>query len=638
MRSWWIAISLSSIIACAPKHGGDDGGGSGSDYTLEITPAQSSITLVSNGTGYSAMQAYAVVAHYADGTDDDVTADATLTPNDMTIAMSGATATASAAGEYTITAMVDDQSANATLDVELVGDSVGSGVNQGGLDGTPDPAEVPTIAYPPAGALFPINIAPLEVHAQKSDPSQSIARVTFTSGSNLSFSYYATCAASPNPTQFPNACIVTIDGSFATQLAGVSEADDVSITVRLAAADGTMLGESQPITAAWSKTPLSGGLYYWTTAGTGDTTFNTAIARYDFDGDASMPAIYLASNNAPTVPTGQTQCIGCHAVSKDGTKLAFSLGGSIPGYYSLYDVASVSATATEMGSNTPPFAEMTTFSPDGTREITMNYGDLSLRAADSTLGMQTDAMFQTEVQTEAGSGEKESQPFWSPTGAHIAFVSWTPSGSDVSSGHDTGDMVEGGQIWLAQSDGQAPIGAASLLVPRVDGITSYYPAISDDDLYVVFDQSSCSGPPNTAAQGWGLGACDGYNDISATLMMIPTAGGTPVQLENANGGASPLTTNSWPRWSPDHGTFRGKELYWVAFSSRRAYGLSLQSGAGSDVVKPQLWFAAVAIDPANPPTTDPSYAAVWLPGQDPSFTGPRGNHTPAWTTKAVTIQ
>ena len=62
--------------------------------------------------------------------------------------------------------------------------------------------------------------------------------------------------------------------------------------MRLAAADGTMLGESQPITAAWSKTPLSGGLYYWTTAGSGDTTFNTAIARYDFDGDASMPAIF----------------------------------------------------------------------------------------------------------------------------------------------------------------------------------------------------------------------------------------------------------------------------------------------------------------------------------------------------------
>jgi hypothetical protein len=328
------------------------------------------------------------------------------------------------------------------------------------------------------------------------------------------------------------------------------------------------------------------------------------------------------------VPTGQTQCIGCHAVSKDGTKLAFSLGGSLPGYYSLYDVASVSATATEMGSNTPPFAEMTTFSPDGSREITMNYGDLSLRAADASLAMETDNLF-PEVQQQMGSGEKESHPFWSPTGAHIAFVSWTPTAADISSQHDTGDMVEGGQIWIAQSDGAQPVGTASLLVPRQTGVTSYYPAISDDDLYVVFDQSSCAGPANSPS-GWGSGACDGYNDISATLMMVPTTGGSPIELANANGGPSPVITNSWPRWSPDHGEFRGKELYWVAFSSRRAYGLSLQSGAGADTTKP--------IDPANPPTSDPSYAAVWLPGQDPSFTGPRGNHTPVWTTKAVTIQ
>ena len=627
-------MAVPFVVAACANHSGSGGGGSGSDYTLEISPMQSSITLATAAGGYAATQTYAVTAHYADGTDDNVTATATLAADDQTVTFGGAIATATAAGEYAITATLGSQTANATLDVELVGNSVGSGVDQGGLDGTPDPAEVPVIAYPPAGALFPINVAPLEIHAQKSDPSQSIARVTFTAGTNLAFAYYATCAASPNPTQFPNACIITIDGSFATQLAGVSEAGDVSITVRLAASDGSMLGESQPIAAAWAKTPLSGGLYYWTTAGTGDTSFNTAVARYDFDGNASSPTIYLASNNAPSVPSGQTQCIGCHAVSRDGTKLAFSLGGSLPGYYSLYDVASVTATATEMPAS--PFAEMTTFSPDGSREITMNYGDLSLRGADSSLAMQTDHLF-PEVQTQMGAGEKASHPFWSPTGGHIAFVSWTPSAADMTAGQVTGDMVEGGQIWLASSDGTQPTGTAQVLVPRQTGVTSYYPAISDDDLYVVFDQSSCAGPANTPG-GWGGGACDGYNDISATLTMVPIAGGAPIALTNANGGASPLVTNSWPRWSPDHGMFRGKQLYWVAFSSRRAYGLSLKSGSGVDTTKPQLWFAAVAIDPTSAPTNDPSYAAVWLPGQDPSMSGPRGNHTPAWTTKAVVIQ
>ena len=169
-------------------------------------------------------------------------------------------------------------------------------------------------------------------------------------------------------------------------------------------------------------------------------------------------------------------------------------------------------------------------------------------------------------------------------------------------------------------------------------MTSYYPAISDDDNFVVFDQSSCSGPPNARGQ-LGRRRVRRLQRHLGEAMVVPAAGGTPVALANANGADAPLTTNSWPRWSPDHGTFRGKRLYWVAFSSRRPYGLSLAGSAGADTTKPQLWFAAVAVDDAGAvPTTDPSFAAVWLPGQDPSIVGPRGNHTPAWTSRAVPIE
>ncbi|CAN5716539.1 hypothetical protein BH11MYX2_BH11MYX2_32730 [soil metagenome] len=76
----------------------------------------------------------------------------------------------------------------------------------------------------------------------------------------------------------------------------------------------------------------------------------------------------------------------------------------------------------------------------------------------------------------------------------------------------------------------------------------------------------------------------------------------------------------------------------VTSSSRRPYGLSLTRST-NDTAKPQLWFAAVAVD-ANgaAPTADPSFAPIWLPHQDPNLAGPRGNHTPAWTSKVVTIQ
>src|SRR5262249_29380045 len=158
------------------------------------------------------------------------------------------------------------------------------------------------------------------------------------------------------------------------------------------------------------------------------------------------PSIYLSSAAAPAVPQGQDQCIGCHAVSPDGAKLSFSLGGSLPGFFSLFDVAATKPTASNF---TDKFANMSTFSPDGSRMVTMAYGALTLRTADAGLAVVQDNLFTATV------SEKMSHPFWSPSGGHFAFVSWTPSADDITSGHVTGDMVQGGQIWMSDSNGQA---------------------------------------------------------------------------------------------------------------------------------------------------------------------------------------
>jgi hypothetical protein len=626
---WLVAAACSNHISYP---NGDSGmaGSQGAVTALAVSPAQATVMLAAAGSGFAASQAFTATATYADGSTSDVTSQVTWEASDPTVTFTAADAAFAAAGVYTVQAFDGDIAGSAQVSAVLdaVGFAPGFTGSAGLLDGTPIGTEVPSIAYPIAGALVPVNVAPIEVHAQKSDPSQSIARIELTSGTLLDYKYYAPCAPSPNPTTFPNACIVDITGTFATQLAGVSETADVNVTVRLAAADGSMLGESAPVALAWAKTALTGGLYYWTTAGSGDTTFNTAIARYNFDGDASAPIIYLSSNDAPTVPNGQPQCIGCHALSPMGDKVSFSLGGSLPGYFSLYDAATVSATATNFSNE---FAIMSTFSPDSSREITGSYGTLTLRQADASLAADGSGLLADQID------EKLSHPAWSSSGKLFACVSWVPTQANIAAGQVTGDMVQGAQIWVTPSDGTELTGSASLLVPRGSGVSNYYPSISDDDNFVVFDQSSCSGPANNPSS-WGSGACDGYNDISARLFVIPSTGGTPVALANANGGDAPLTTNSWPRWSPDHGTFRGKTLYWVAFSSRRAFGLSLPSGAGSDATKPQLWFAAIAIDPTAPLTADPSFAPFWLPGQDPDLAGPRGNHTPAWTAKAVLIQ
>jgi len=98
-----------------------------------------------------------------------------------------------------------------------------------------------------------------------------------------------------------------------------------------------------------------------------------------------------------------------------------------------------------------------------------------------------------------------------------------------------------------------------------------------------------------------------------------------VRLDRANGPQG--FSNSWPRWSPDNGTFRGKRLYWVAFSSRRAYGLQVNNGLSPAQAKPQLWFAGVAT--GDEFQGDPSFAPVWLPNQNSNQSIPNGNHVPS---------
>jgi hypothetical protein len=94
--------------------------------------------------------------------------------------------------------------------------------------------------------------------------------------------------------------------------------------------------------------------------------------------------------------------------------------------------------------------------------------------------------------------------------------------------------------------------------------------------------------------------------------------------------------SSWPRFSPDHGTFRGKRLYWIAFSSVRPYGLQLNQ---SGTTVPQLWFAAVSVpEHESFDTGDPSFPPAWLPGQDPDPAAPTGNHVPQWVSTAVPLQ
>jgi hypothetical protein len=605
---------------------GDDGGPTNPAISVTVSPKTAQVALAQSGAAFAAAATFTAQATFQDGSSSDVTATASWAASDPTlVAVAKGVATASAPGVFTITAADGPASDSATLTVTLSGPVYGGGLGPadgGKLDGTPTGSGA-TIAYPLAGALFPTNLAPVTVHVAKTSAAQSIARVSLEAPPLIAVHYYAPCEQGPDP---QTACYVTLPDALTSLLAAAGDTTDIALQARVAAKDGSALVETAPISLAWTSARLTGGLYYWTTIPPTQNNGSTGICRYDFDGDHSKPQTVYTDKASPPDHVDGATCVGCHAITHDGKKMALTIGGSLPSDWMLLDIGTLSRIALQ---NQAGFATETTFNADGSRMVNMYRGDFTLRATDMTLAAQGAVL--------ASVTEKKTDAFWSADGKLFAFATWVPGQNGALPTTDpnglNGDTKQGAQIWTAPSDGATVVDQPKLLVPRAPGVTSFYPAISDDGRLVVFDQSSCSGPPTSG--GYGDAPCDGYDDVSSRLFVIPPAGGSPIALDRANGVSN--SSNSWPRWSPDSGTFRGKTLYWIAFSSRRRYGLALNP-LGDASGKPQLWFAAIAVDPAGGVSADPSFAPVWLPGQDPDLTAPNGNHVPQWVTKAVPIE
>jgi hypothetical protein len=617
--------------------------------SIGVTPASGSLSLAYGSASASATQPLKATATYSDGSQKDVTSGlAWNVVPDLASAAAGQFMSASA-GKFTVTASCGSASGTATVLVKLTGTAVGQGVTASDLDATPS-GGAPSIAYPIDGSLFPFQLAPLEFQVVPTSATQTVGRVAF-EGDLIDLKVYAPCVPIAQPA-IAGACTLTLPSDLESDLAGVSEATSLTETVRLAAPGGSALAESAPISARWSSSKLSGALYFWSAQPPSEGGKNL-LMRYDLANPGTPPLQYYTDTDTATLEQ-QTQyyqpCFGCHSISQDGTKIAITYGGSSQSLFALLDVAtkkamtSGSQTSLRISNGDAPgfmastgFATQTTFSPDGNSMIQMFRGQLLPRVADASLASEGPALFTSTLQPL---GEMATEPFWSPKGDILAFASWVPNPSGFS--YDTGDLngdeIVGAQLWTATAsgtscDGGACFGTPKLLVPRSTGVTEHHPAISDDDALVAFNESSCSGPPTASVDNYGAGPCDGYDDPSAKLRLVPAAGGAPVNLTHANG--TDTWTNSWPRFSPSHGTFQGKALYWIAFSSRRPYGATL-AGSNTGTSTPQLWFAGVAVDATGGLSGDPSFAPVWMPQQNATST-PRGNHIPQWVTKAVPV-
>jgi hypothetical protein len=526
-----------------------------------------------------------------------------------------ATATGTTGGVITITASTSGKVATATLTViytfsgadPQMTATVPTDAGTRFTSTTNDTTRAPQLVYPNDGVLFPPNVSGIEIHFLPGT-GNTLFEVSVV-GAISNITSYIRCTAPAGIT----GCIYTPDSglwaSIARSNAGKTAA---TLTVRGTDDSGTSVGASQSIQIQFAKDAIMGGLYYWTTSSNG------AIMRWDFAGTTTAATPYLTQANTD----GRT-CVGCHALSLDGTKLVASAGGQNQGHLLLWNVM------TNVAAQPYPLTQKSQFeswNAAGTAFVgiygdTNKKGPVNLMLFDGTTGAVT--------QTIDLGGLRADHPDWTKATTGLDTIAFTSVDATATT---TDQKPATGGIDIIQNDGTA-WGAPQVLVPPELGKNRYYPAISPDGALVIYDESTCANAA-TAGQTPDV-SCNADTDSTARVFVTPlTPGsGTPVDLTRANqpgvadNGATALT-NSFPKWAPFITQLdEFHKIYWFTFSSTRQYGLRSPPAPANTVETPKgtlIWMVGMEVGVSG---SDPSFTAFCLPFQDITTS----NHIAQWT-------
>lgn len=553
--------------ACGNGAGDDTGDPQG---TLVVSPATAILDVVD---GVAASQAFTVALVADDGTMTDVTGQVAWSVVDPAFGnFAGATFTAlgGRAGKTMARATLATLVGEAQIEVNVKGFRIGEGAPANAPDlfgaGVADPASAPVFVYPPDQVIVPQNLGDLEAHwtdgfghdlyELRLVGDHVDLRVYVRGGTTgwsgfTSAEWYAAAQSTP---------LLTLG------LRGLTEASPATI------------GVAPNRIVKTTNDEVMGGLYYWASRAASGAY---GIFRHDF-GTPGVPAEEFFTT------TQAGRCVACHALSRDGTRMAVG-----------YDGGNRSSTIVDVASRTPQippetmFWNFATYTPDGARLITSRDGVLTIRDGLTGAPMGT-----------VPTGGYATHPDFAADGSAMAFVAVGAPNQDWHFG--------GGAIATIPYD--AATGTFGAPRPLVnDGGNNYYPSFSPDGQWILFNRSTE----------------DAYDDASAELWVVKTDGtAAPRKLDLANLGAG--LTNSWARWAPFRNTFgplgATENLYWLTFSSKRAFGVRLPGG------QPQIWMAPFF--PGRVATGgDPTAPAFRLPFQDIGS----NNHIAQWTETVVPI-
>lgn len=482
-----------------------------------------------------------------------------------------------------------------------------------------DNAKKPQLVYPNDGVLLPPNMNQLDVHFRPGAES-SIYEVSFDSAV-ADLRYFIRCGPQEN-----GGCVFALDGLAYRLLADSNRgAPPVKVQVRASNDQGEWVASSDPISIQFTDTDVNGGLYYWTTSG------DTAIMRFDFGVENSVPEVFLAPNRDGM---GE-RCIGCHTISPDGHKVVASLGGQREGYQVFVDDLTQARDAPNFidrngqarADQQDDRIQFAAFNPDGSRFVSV-YGD-TIEPDRNTLWFHDGDTGARIPGAELELDFEPDHPAWSADGRLIAMTRVGEHGTSQRPFNGGISLIE----LLDDDSWSTPLDV--LPVVTGDGKSRYNPGFVPDASLIIFSESSCPGGNELSD------FCDGDTDPSAkTWAVPPSENAEPVFLARAGApgiedqGITDLS-DTFPRTSPFEGLYRDpaltldsdeplRKVYWVTIASRRRVGLRNQES------NQQLWM--FAIDPQHVlDGKDGSFPAFHLPFQDPNTR----NHIGQWTEEIV---
>lgn len=591
-------VSQTSTSSGSSSGGGNGGngnggsGGTGGDFittgtmgtpaiqSLVFDPPAASLTLDGVTPGSAS---YTLRVTYVDGSTATVVAQSIQFDRpDLASVTPGMTVVLTSPGEYggtgTLHGVYNGLEATAKLTISVHRTEYGAGVDPTmamALD-QPNLAQDPalsSILYPYDGTVFPQGLAsPLVMW--NAPGANELYRVHYEQ-TNYAFDGYYVATPQAN---------VRMPQQYWDKMVASNGGEPIKFELsRLDSGSGTAYSSTKQ---SWPIAPASlrGAIYYWTTSGSGQ------MARINPGGS------WEALNNGA--------CMGCHAVSSDGSTL----------------VAAWEGQPTIDNDNR---AWVSFDLPGGTvRKISNRFaGNVAVNNDGKyvVFGSQTLHLAETATGTEFPNSGLESLPLL-PGMKGIMTPAFSPDGKHMTAVEGSGswyhNLVNGRLVTMDFDAATQKFSNYKGLVNAADYPAGQraiaYPTYSPDSNWIAYHVSDY-------ATGCDAQGCDDFATQIGAIAMQNVDGSPAATLEALSNGP-PNAADRNRAFEPTFNPIERGGYFWVVFTSMRDYGHRITGTPNNG--KKRLWVAAINKNPQ--PGTDPSHPAFFLEGQNEATTNMRG--------------